>query len=115
MIGQKEVNGLALKWEARNSEAAVITGKKEMYKTAGDSLLILKNNQPWSLVNTLNLNYDLPFVVDESGYTGAINGTLHFLQRDRTTVTSDLHALHFDLEDKKYTINMLVLNDTNSQ
>ena len=115
VIGQKEVNGLALKWEARNSEAAVITGKKEMYKTAGDSLLILKNNQPWSLVNTLNLNYDLPFVVDESGYTGAINGTLHFLQRDRTTVTSDLHALHFDLEDKKYTINMLVLNDTNSQ
>ncbi|CAN5415662.1 hypothetical protein BH10BAC2_BH10BAC2_18050 [soil metagenome] len=112
-IEKKEINGLALKWKGEKKVETTNSGKKEIFKTAGDSLLVMKNNQLWSLVNTLNLNFDLPFVVDETGYTGLINTTLHFFNRDRTSVIKDLHALDFDLEDKNYTIDMLVLSDLN--
>jgi len=110
-IEKREINALALKFDCDTKNVSDVPGEKEIFKTNGDSLFVLKHCKVWSLVNVLNLNYDIPFVIDETLYDGTLSLNLNFYKRDQEAVTKDLHAQHLMLENKKYEIEMLVLRD----
>lgn len=109
---QKEtIKGLAL----------VRINKEEKFKSKGidpskdrpvqDSVMIIHNIGMWSLVNVLNLNYNFPFVVDETGYQGKVDIAIPFQKNNIGLIKQKLREYGLDLMPKEFNLPMIVLND----
>lgn len=65
-----------------------------------------------SLAQLLNMYFDLPLIVDETGYSGNADLLLEFNGPCNITVLREqLARFNLDVKEKKYFINMLVLKD----
>lgn len=110
-INVQNIQGLAL----------IRIDKDERFKSRGinasteissqDSIFYIQHIGVWSLVNVLNLNYNFPFVADETGYAGNIDVVLPFEKNSLQLIKRKLQAYGLDLAPKRFNIPMLVLND----
>lgn len=78
-------------------------------RPAQDSLMTVQNYPIASLVNLINLNYDFPLVVDETGYTGNIDISIPNIKNGFEMVKNRLLRFGLDLVPKRYALPMLRL------
>ena len=105
------INGLAL----------VSINKQEKFKMKGvrstepdalqDSVLSTSGEAMWSLVNVINLHFNMPLVVDETGYTGKIDVSVPYRKNDIPALKKNLQQYGLGLVPKIYRVPVLVLKD----
>jgi len=76
-----------------------------------DSVLNTSGEAMWSLVNVINLHFNLPLIVDETGYAGKINVTVPYRKNDIPSLKKRLQEYGLGLVPKTYRVSMLVLQD----
>jgi thiol-disulfide isomerase/thioredoxin len=94
-----------------NNDRLKTKGGPEICRTTNDSIMLCQNNAMWSLVNVLNLNFNMPFVVDETNYHNNIDVRIPYYKNDLQKVRKGLQEYGLDLMPREYKMNMLVLTD----
>lgn len=110
-IKKIKINGLALTSDG-NTEKLLGKLNTASAKQSMDGSEIIVNNMPInSLVNVLNLNYNFPVVVDETGIQKNIDITIPFKKNDLPAIEATLKKYGLSLKPKSLEMPMLVLTD----
>jgi thiol-disulfide isomerase/thioredoxin len=109
-IEKSTINGLALV-RTDTIDKIKTKGGPKVCKINNDSVIVCQNNAMWSLVNVLNLNFNIPIAVDVTNYHDNIDIQFPFEKDDLEKVRKSLREYGLDLIPKEYEMNMLVLTN----
>lgn len=105
------MNGLALVRLNKKEKFKMQTVRSSEADALQDSVLNTSGEAMWSLVNVINLHFNLPLLVDETGYTGKIDVSVPFRRNDIPALKKSLKEYGLGLIPKTYRVPVLVLKD----
>ena len=76
------INGLALVRLNKQEKFKMQTVRSSEAYALQDSVLNTSGEAMWSLVNVINLHFNMPLVVDETGYTSKIDVSVPYRRND---------------------------------
>jgi len=105
------ISGLALIRLNKQEKFKMQTVHSREADALQDSLLSTSGEAMWSLVNVINLHFNMPLVVDETGYTGKIDVSVPYRKNDIAALKKSLQQYGLGLVPKTYRVPVLVLQD----
>ncbi len=110
-VERRKITCLALV-QAGNAGKFISSGNSPaLYFSADEAIAIITNKPVKELIRTLNSYYDIPFVVDQTGYPGNIDITLNYSSRDLASINADLKEHGLALIPVEQELDMLVIKD----
>ncbi|MFN8271951.1 MAG: TlpA disulfide reductase family protein [Chitinophagaceae bacterium] len=105
------INGLALVRLNKQEKFKMQTVRSSEAYALQDSVLNTSGEAMWSLVNVINLHFNMPLVVDETGYTSKIDVSVPYRRNDIPALKKSLQQYGLSLIPKTYRLSVLVLED----